>query len=171
VLRFALLSGHYRQPLNFTWESMAAAKSAVNRLIKARSAFGYVAESSVSAGADWDVFAPFWDAICDDVNVPAATGQLFGALNEIGDIAKLEQTSRARAGAAFERVLLVLGLESIREETVEIPPAVAALAEKRWAAKAGKDWALADSLRGELSGLGWEMKDGRDGYTLSPVKG
>lgn len=53
-------------------------------------------------------------------------------------------------------------------ESAEIPEAVRALAEKRWAARAAKDWATADSLRAELGELGWEMKDGREGYELAP---
>jgi len=46
------------------------------------------------------------------------------------------------------------------------PAAVTALAEKRWAAKAAKDFAAADALRKELAAAGWAMLDGKDGYKL-----
>ena len=46
-------------------------------------------------------------------------------------------------------------------------PTCARVADARWAARNAKDWAEADRLRGELTALGWTMKDGKDGYTLT----
>jgi cysteinyl-tRNA synthetase len=46
---------------------------------------------------------------------------------------------------------------------------VQAIADARWVAKAAKDWAGADKLRAELTALGWEMKDGKEGFTLSKI--
>ena len=53
---------------------------------------------------------------------------------------------------------------------VEVPAAITALAEKRWAAKKAKDFAAADALRKELTAAGWSMLDGKDGYKLEPIK-
>ena len=53
---------------------------------------------------------------------------------------------------------------------VAAPPAVTALAEKRWAAKQAKDFATADALRKEIAAAGWTMLDRKDGYSLEPAK-
>ena len=55
------------------------------------------------------------------------------------------------------------------EGSVEVPEEVQALAEERWAAREGKDWAKSDELRDALKDLGWVAKDGREGYTLEKL--
>jgi cysteinyl-tRNA synthetase len=52
----------------------------------------------------------------------------------------------------------------------ETPPEIAALAERRWSAKAAKDFAAADALRKEIAAAGWSMLDRKDGYSLEPAK-
>ena len=56
------------------------------------------------------------------------------------------------------------------EMKAEIPAAITALAEKRWAAKQAKDFAAADALRQELAAAGWSMLDSKTDYKLEPVK-
>ncbi len=173
VLRYALMSGHYRQPLNFTWETLEAAQSAVQRLTKVRHLFG-LQKAERTINGSWGVFEKFWSAINDDLNVPAALGHLFTALNTIKDPRSLDETTRAEQGKAFERVLFVLGLETLSEQSQpaaqQIPPDIKQLAARRWQARLAKDWATADALREELMALGWTMKDGREGYELSMLK-
>jgi cysteinyl-tRNA synthetase len=72
----------------------------------------------------------------------------------------------------FDRAMYALGLnlQKAAPLSAEIPAAITALAEKRWAAKQAKDWAAADTLRKELTAAGWNMLDGKDGYKLEPVK-
>jgi cysteinyl-tRNA synthetase len=62
---------------------------------------------------------------------------------------------------------LGLGLAAWAPKAVDVPVNVRAVADARWAARNGKDWAEADRLRAELTALGWSMKDGKDAYTLS----
>jgi len=68
--------------------------------------------------------------------------------------------------------MFVLGfdLNAAEAPKAEVPAAVTALADKRWAAKQAKDWAGADALRKELAAAGWSMLDGKDGYKLEPLK-
>jgi cysteinyl-tRNA synthetase len=70
-------------------------------------------------------------------------------------------------GLHFVLAALGLRLPAAADEKVEIPAAIRDLAERRWAARAAKDWATSDTLRAELAGQGWEMKDGKEGYELS----
>jgi cysteinyl-tRNA synthetase len=169
VLRYALMSGHYRQPLNFTWETLDAAQSAVQRLARVRRLLQVEAQQ-VNAENGWGMFEKFWRAMNDDLNVPAALGHLFTALNGMGDPRALDEAARLQQGRAFERVLFVLGLEKLSERSQpdarEIPAEAKLLAEKRWQARLARDWKTADALRNELAALGWTMKDGRDGYEL-----
>jgi len=158
ALRYALLMGHPRKQLNFTLDGLHAAESALKSLRSFRAAL-----PASSSGGDTAVFAPVIAALHDDLNTPGALGALFTIIN------------RGPAGvdtAAFDRVMLALGLNLAASEAIktEVPASITALAEKRWAAKQAKDWAGADALRKELTALGWAMKDGKEGYTLEPLK-
>jgi len=158
ALRYALLMGHPRKQLNFTLDGLHAAESALKSLRTFRAAL-----SESGSGGDATVFAPIFAALHDDLNTPGALGALFTIVN------------RGPAGVdikAFDRVLLALGLklDAIEAPKAEVPGAIAALADKRWAAKQAKDWAGADALRKELTAAGWSMLDGKDGYKLEPLK-
>ena len=156
AVRYALLSGHPRKQLNFTLDSLHAAESALKTLRVFRATLP-------PAGGDSAAFAPFFDALCDDLNTPAALGALFSLVN------------RGPAGIdapSFDRAVFALGLNLDAAEPAkqDAPAAIAALAAKRWAAKQAKDWAGADTLRKELTAAGWSMLDGKDGYKLEPLK-
>jgi cysteinyl-tRNA synthetase len=99
----------------------------------------------------------------DELNTPGAFGAIFSLVNRKGGEADL---------ASFDRVMFALGLDLKVAEApkTDVPAAITALADKRWAAKQAKDWAGADALRKELTAAGWNMKDGKDGYTLEPLK-
>jgi cysteinyl-tRNA synthetase len=153
ALRYALLSGHPRKQLNFTLDSLHAAESALKHLRAFRTQL-------TPAGTE-DPFAPIFTALNDDLNTAGAFGALFTIVNK--GAASINPT-------AFDRVLFALGLDLT--ETVapkaDIPADIAALAEKRWAAKQSKDFATADALRKDLTAAGWTMLDRKDGYELKP---
>ncbi len=156
ALRYALLASHPRKQQNFTLDSLHAAESALKTLRSFRAALG-------TQSGDAAAFEPILAALRDDLNTPGALGALFTVVN------------RGPAGvdaAAFDRVMFALGLDLKAAEApkADIPAAITALAEKRWAAKQAKDWAGADTLRKELAAAGWSMLDGKDGYKLEPVK-
>jgi cysteinyl-tRNA synthetase len=153
VLYFS--TGHYRQPLAFSPESLEAAASAVRRI---RDAARRLVE-----GPSPPEMAPhreaFWDALADDFNTARALAALF---EWIGEANKLDAPAGERD--LFE-MLHVLGLESLMERE-EAPPQVVALADRRATARQAKDWAEADRLRDELRELGWEVRDGPQGPEL-----
>ena len=154
VLYFS--AGHYRQPLSFTPESLAAAGNATRRIREAGRRLG--------EGASPDELAvhrdAFFDALAEDFN----TAQALPALYEwIGAANKLPEGT---GDSHLREMLGVLGLESLLSEE-EGPPAEAVeLAERRGEARAAKDWAEADRLRDELRDLGWEVRDGPQGPEL-----
>ena len=73
----------------------------------------------------------------------------------------------------LRKIIYALGIqfsESDDYKNILIPAEITALAEKRWQAKAAKDFAAADALRKELAAAGWSMLDRKDGYSLEPLK-
>lgn len=156
ALRYALLAGHPRKQLNFTLDGLHAAESALKTLREFRAALP-------TAGIAHDAFGPVLAALHDDLNTPAALGALFTVVNrKAGEV----------DAASFDRAMFALGLDlaAAAPARAEIPAAVGALAEKRWAAKQAKDFAAADALRQEIATAGWAMKDAKDGYSLEPLK-
>ena len=116
---------------------------------------------------DFGPFQAAWDSLNDDLNTPGCLGGLFTGLRES---AKLEGEEAAKALAAFNRILRALGVTLPEEEPgAEVPADIRAIAEERWAARTAKDWAKADAMRQQLTGLGWNMKDGKESYELTPV--
>lgn len=159
-LRYVLISGHYSKPLNFTWDTFTAARSALDRLRRAAQRLG-PASASTAADLQSGPLAPAFAALADDLNTPKALGALFS----------VDETLRPADAPAFHALLHALGLDlnPAASPTPEIPPAIRALAEARWAARTAKNWAESDRLRQELLHAGWTVKDGKDGYQLQPA--
>lgn len=168
-LRYVLIGAHYRKPLNFTLDSLSAAREALAKL--ARGAGQLAARAGGEHHLSEVGFGPFqaaWDSLNDDLNTPATLGGLFTGLREAG---RLEGRDAAIALAGFNRLLRALGLvlPDLQESASEVPDHIRALAEVRWEARIAKNWAESDRLRDELAVHGWSVKDAKDGYTLSPA--
>jgi cysteinyl-tRNA synthetase len=158
AVRYTLLAGHPRKQLNFTLESLHAAESALAKIAAFR-------RSLPAAGGRTGLFEPVLAELREDLNLPGALGALFTVLNR-----ERPQDVERRD---FERVVDgALGLTAAEPAgaAAAAPPAIAALAERRWAAKAARDFAGADALRRELAAAGWSMLEGRDGYRLEPIR-
>lgn len=156
ALRYALLAGHPRKQLNFTLDSMHAAEKALSTLRHYRTTLP-------STGGNPEAFAAVFTALHDDLNLPGALGALFTVVN---------RGSQGIDIAGLDRAMFALGfdLTAAAKPEAEVPAAITALAEKRWAAKQAKDWPAADALRKEIAAAGWSMLDRKDGYSLEPLK-
>lgn len=172
-IRYALIAGHYRQQLNFTFKGLDDAKSALSKLAKALvsalekagiSEDGFKKLIKPEAKIEGTVFGGAWEALCDDVNVPKALGEIFAALPKLGDSKENLE--------AFGAVLYALGLDPLAGGAAEAegeekaPAEIAELARQRWEAKKARNFALADELRGKISALGWTVLDAKDGFSL-----
>ena len=168
-LRYVLLGGHYRKPLNFTFDSLRAAREALARLARAERELAAAAGAGrppaykeLRQTASFGVFTPAWEALNDDLNTPGALGGIFTGLR-----------TAARGDAAtnwrgLHALLAALGLTLPEIAAVEIPEAIRALADRRQTARTARDWSAADRMRDELLANGWVVKDSRDGYELEP---
>jgi cysteinyl-tRNA synthetase len=167
-VRYALIGAHYRKPLNFTLESLSAAREALARLTKsARQLAERAGEPTQLTRVEFGPFQAAWDSLGNDLNTPGALGGIFSGLRES---AALAGEAAAVAAAGLNRILKALGLTLPEEAAApEIPATIAALAEERQAARAARDWAKSDALRDQLAAQGWIVRDGKSGYSLEPV--
>jgi len=167
-VRYVLIGGHYRKPLNFTLESLSAAREALERLARGAEALAERAgEGHVLGEVGFGPFEEAWEALNDDLNTPAALGGIFTGLKRSSS---LEGAEAAAALAGLQRILRALGLSLPERVAEEVPAEIRELAEERWQAKVGRDWARSDALRDELAGLGWAVKDAKEGYELERLK-
>ncbi|AEG02304.1 cysteinyl-tRNA synthetase [Methylomonas methanica MC09] len=165
VIRFFILSSHYRSPLNYSDEQLDDAGVALTRLYTALRGVDIV---DVEIDADYK--QRFEQAMDDDFNTPVALAVLFDLareLNKADDKTVLAATLKQLAG------LLGLlqddpdgflkggaGSESLAEAAIE------QLIAARKAAKANKDWAQADAIRDQLKGQGIVLEDVAGGNTI-----
>jgi cysteinyl-tRNA synthetase len=142
------LTAHWRKPIDFSEETLAAARAQAESF---RNAFRLVDHSTSSSEGDWARFA---QALEDDFSTPEALAVLH-------DWRSQGQLQLLRRG------LGAFGLESLAE-LEEAPAAAVALAERRGQARTARKFAEADRLRDELAALGWEIRDVAEspGYQL-----
>jgi len=173
ALRMALLSGHYRQSLNFSLRNLNAAAQGLEKLSrvyeKLDNPLSYE-EVCHKSGESGGIFQKAWEMLNEDLNAPASLGQVFGALKE----KKPEEIAKdAGDRLGFMRMWHAFGWAASKnkETACDIPADIREKAEKRWEAKKNKDFAMADGLREELATKGWLVKDAKDNYTLFPQAG
>src|SRR6266581_4517917 len=154
--RYLCLTAHYRSQLNFTFDALDAAATALERMRRAFHAL------PAGGAADVRYLDRFTIEINDDLNVPKALAIAWELRGDRVDPAASKATL-----AAFDRVF-GLGLEAWQPKQETIPEVVRALGAARAAARAARDWVEADRLRIELHAAGWEMEDRPDGYDLKP---
>jgi cysteinyl-tRNA synthetase len=169
-VRYTLIGAHYRKPLNFTFDSLHAAREAMAKLAKGARALAAKLDGETTLdSAGFGPFQAAWESLNDDLNTPGALGGLFTGLRESAGLCGRDA---AAALAGFNRMLRALGLslpEDPSHETSAIPEDIKALAESRWQARLAKNWAESDKLRAALADQGWLVKDGKESYTLEPL--
>jgi cysteinyl-tRNA synthetase len=169
ALRFALVSVHYRMPLSYSEESLAAAGAAVDRLdalVAALSAYRH----DGSEDDDLDrVLAAARDGVCsaldDDLNVSAALGALFELVRELNRRIAERRLSTDDAGRALDTLRdldRVFGiLPEPGAETLDAD--LRAMLDARAAARDDRNWSESDRLRDELAARGISVEDTKDG--------
>ncbi len=172
-VRYELLATHYRASLNFTFASLEAARTALRRVDEFTARLADAAGSAAPAPElpTWARLAAtrFEAAMDDDLNISAALAALFDAIREGNaalDARALPPPAAAAGLALFARWDTALGV--LAKPATAIPAAVQDLLDRRQAARAAKDWAQADALRGDIAALGWNVKDTPKGQVATP---
>jgi cysteinyl-tRNA synthetase len=168
VLRLALISVHYRGPLNYSDETLAAAAAALDRLDTLVAALDAYREDSPDDAGLPDLLSTareaFGAALDDDLNVSAGLAAVFDLVRELNrriEGRSLSSDDAERALAALRDMDAVLGV--LPDGASELGAEVEALLEAREAARSARDFEASDRLRDELAGLGITVEDTRDG--------
>jgi cysteinyl-tRNA synthetase len=144
--RYLCLTANYRTQLNFTWESLQAARTTLNKLYD-------FARSTTPSGTLLEQYdQQFTAAINDDLNLPKALAVAWEMLNDEKFLPADKMTSLLK----FDKVL-GLGLDQPPE--IMIPAEVQQLAEQREQARLAKDFTKSDELRQQIGALGYEVED------------
>lgn len=160
ALRFALLSAHYRAPLDWSQEGIAQAVSSLDRLYGALLRLRDVPALPIAPPES------VLEALCEDLNTPRALAVLFDLASEANKAVRPNDGAQAKAALLAGGGLLGL-LQADPQAWFRAGVAngeeIDALVAGRSAARAAKDWARADVLRDELTKCGIEVLDGPNG--------
>ena len=163
AFRYWLLQGHYRTPMNFTWDALNAAQTALNRLWNIRAKLPE--KTNEAPDPTWQ--KQFKQKINDDVDTP-------GALAVLWDMTKdntLEPEVFLATLLDFDSVLMVglRGAQGAAQEEVDessVPEKIQQLLKQREEARVNKEWEKADAIRDKLKKEGYELTDTESGTTL-----
>ncbi len=166
-IRYVLLAVKYREPLNFTFESLESARKALVRYDEwSRRLEEAALHRAEPLPAELDP-EKFSEALDDDLNISAALGALFELIrdsNRLIDAGSLTAGQASSLLAWRERYETIL---SFSADTDTVPDDVLDMLARRAAARARKEWALSDALRDQLLATGWQVKDTKEGQKLS----
>ncbi len=163
--RLLVLQSHYRSPMELTDESLGHALAAMDRL----DAFAR-RTAELDGEADPEVLEQFRQAMDNDLDTAKALDLLFRAVRDANTaLDSDDRDAAAAATGAAHQIAGALGLRLGGEEA-DVPDEIMALARERGQARTDKDFALADSLRDQITAAGWSIEDSSDGPVLTPVK-
>jgi cysteinyl-tRNA synthetase len=169
AIRYLLMSTHYRQQFNFTFDGLEAAKGAVERLRNfvrrlhdtgGKESGGKVATLISKAQVCFD------GSMDDDLNVAVALASLFDFVREINNLLDSNMVSKTEAADVgglmmrFDEVLGVIGKVEVEEN---LPTDIDALVVKREQARKAKNWKEADAIRAQLKVMGIVLEDTAQG--------
>lgn len=167
-VRYALISTHYRGSLNFTFEGLAASRTALARLDAWRERLIESAGAEPIAEAPGDATEGFFEALDDDLNISGALAVLFETLRESNRRMDEGMMTPAQAKGMLLWLARVDGVLALEPDIASALPAeVEGLVSARAAARAAKEWKKSDELRDQIATLGWTVKDTKDGQKVS----
>jgi cysteinyl-tRNA synthetase len=172
-IRYVLLSAHYRQPLNFTFEALQSARSTLVRLDEFRLRLTRHAEGRAGAASDRPAWlesyrSRFFGSLEDDLGMPEALAALFQLVAtgnralDSGEWTPAEAHAVLDLLAEMDTVLAVLAPSAAAEADADVQ----ALVAQREEARRRKDWAEADRIRSLLAEKGWAVQDTPQGPQL-----
>lgn len=168
ALRYLFLTAHYRDRLNFTWQSLAAAQHALNNLREEIRLWPASAEASVglSEQPKGDV-GQYWQRFLEVANSDLNTPQ---ALAVMWEMIKSDTSSSQKSRDLLEMdKILGLELDQYLAKPVEVPKEITKLLNQREQARKKGDFKTSDKLRKEIKKLGFEIEDTSQGPRLRSV--
>lgn len=169
AIRYTLLATHYRQPANFTIESVEAAAQALRRIRDFRIRLEEIKGDGDTLETECreceDTFTKEMD---DDLNISGALGAVFNFIRDVNK--KLDEGATGSQGAANALALLdrldhVTGIFKPKTEA-SVPQEILDLVAERQQARRNKDFATSDAIRNKLAAEGWVIEDTPDGVRV-----
>lgn len=163
IIRFFILSSHYRSPLNYSDESLNEAYSALTRLYTALRGV-----DGVDSAVDTDYKARFEQAMDDDFNTPVALAVLFDLARDLNKAKTHEPEKVAGLADTLKQLASLLGLLQDAPDAFlkgDADDDIEQQIQSRIDAKKAKDWATADKIRNDLKASGIILEDSSDGTT------
>jgi cysteinyl-tRNA synthetase len=173
AIRWVLRATHYRQPSNFSEETLEAARQSVQRIRDFRQRLKEVTQidgATLQTNCE-DCKSIFGDALDDDLNISGALAAVFDFVKEVNR--ELDEQTVSVEGAQNALALMddlddVTGILGDAQDA-EVPEEILDLVAQRQDARRNKDFAKADSIRDELLSQGWILEDTPDGARVKKV--
>ncbi|MBR2717954.1 MAG: cysteine--tRNA ligase [Clostridia bacterium] len=176
AVRLFMLSAHYRSPINFSRDQIAAAHASLTRLYTARDnmkhLLGSVQEKELSAAEQEflthvkEAEQRFDNAMDDDLNTADALGAIFELVKE-ANVTLNAESSKAAVEAALNSLKAlcdVLGI--LQKEDDALPEEIQRMVDERAEARKNKDWKRSDELRDAIKAAGYILEDSREGQKV-----
>lgn len=167
AFRYMLLMGHYRQPLDFSFDALDAASNGYKSMVRR---VAEMLKESNSGAIDADAFNAWHDKMLFTISDNMKTAETLVIVHELLKDTNVNASTKI---ALFEFIDRLLGLQFIDRakklndaESESAPAQIVALADARAAAKAARDWVRADELRAQIDAAGWTVTDTPNGVKL-----
>lgn len=165
ALRYLVLQTHYRQTLNFTWDSLKGAEVALNKLraavvqLRAQTQRHTLSEEKLEKTEEY--MRRFEEAISNDLSMPQALALVWEVIKS-----NIPSGDKLDLLYSFDQVL-GLGLSTYEESPLDIPEHIQNLAHQRDEARAAKNFELSDQLRAQIESEGFKVLDTSNGTRVN----
>lgn len=179
VVRFFMLSAHYRSPVNFSKELLDQAKNSLERLYNAKKNAEYLMEhgedkEQSNAERAWTenlmkYKEKFNRSMEDDINTADAIASIFDVVKDMNSYLNVENSTKT-IQSAYDLLIELTGvLGIVQKKEVQLEEEIEKMIEKRQQARKEKKWALADEIRNQLKEQGIFIEDTSEGVKWKRV--
>lgn len=168
ALRYLFLTSHYRDPMNFTWDSLSSAATALSKLkellVSLRQEHQRTVLSPEKGRKLEEYQLGFGKAVCDDLNTPQALATLWEMLKS-----NIPSEDKYDLAISFDEVL-GLGLSTIKQEEFVVPDEILKLVQEREELRKDGKFSESDEIRKKIEQKGYRLEDSAQGPKVRPVQ-
>ena len=174
VVRYLIVSSHYRSPINYSEDNLVEAKSGLDRFYQTLKHYPHIAAADLEALEDSEYYQRFVEAMNDDFNTRVALAAMYDLVKGINALAKTDAQQAEQQVAELKAMANILGilqadpvafLQAASADGALTAEHIEAAIAERQQAKLDKDYRRADKIRQQLREQGVELEDTREGTT------
>lgn len=174
AFRLFVFGSHYRSPLEFSWDALAAASKQLETIRQVvRRLAPYPEPRGVQGGDPHETVQKFSEALADDLNTPAALAVVMDYIHEINTHLEAGTAPLDEIWATLMAMDNVLGIIAPLQRELElevVPEEIQQLARQREEARRAKQFDAADRLRQNIEAKGWKLEDTSSGPRILPAR-